>query len=754
MASDELKLFYQAHPPGPYVPDLYVQQDVPFLDLGSDDLRDEEADLTYGSNSRARKFTDTEKTLAVLEFMKEEFSRFSLKAFLQELFTSEHASIKNVTNSYLATGGGLHLLETAIGDQGMQDPDIGDWIMAHATELCSREVTQLTTRASEGPHFADAQYLRVPANAINIDLLQSFSVPGLLKLYERCTTWLQTFLKAGRTLITSMILNLRSRKTNLHGAINTLMLWDGRVPKRLVQTLNRYGFCTSYLYQIKAVGSVSKDAVMLARSVANDPEKLLLLPYDNYNWRETAWETSEMHGNISHDEVSALLVVLDLPPDSLPGEAGRLASVNNFAQTARTRHHIPPDEALEGILPTDVDQRTFADNAVKHVGQILCDEIAALSSHRNDLPEFFDPHALPAAKTEEYFLPTYDQEQSSTQGICYRCSEHQVDHLSSFEVLSSIMHVNAWGSGTTDPNINLWKIDFYAWLRFMDAVLFMVVLNVSTPQGLEKLHLSALAFETLCNEIVAQFLLPSIDCLEAEEVKTLPGMLLMHDLMTLQRMDFNYANELIELLHNLNHDWRSDISPILRNGKATTFKETDIRVEQFNKTIKSHAHGANSRPAIGHIQELTEQIFEDLGVSDEDQHHAKVKQHKDIMILLDHLCQFNIFNFLQYKLTEHTMVDLYRTGLHRLAGPDGEHAKHLRRHVLRSRTCHFNEMPPEAAKSQEAQLEYEESVRELQGLDRKLELDNEHPQLTLLEQLQELDRWGVDYSDDTIELYD
>ncbi|KAJ6618595.1 hypothetical protein B0H10DRAFT_2374599 [Mycena sp. CBHHK59/15] len=269
-------------PPGPFVPDISVPEDVPFLDLGSNDLMDEERDLTYGSNSRARKFTDTEKTLAVLEFMKEEFSRFSLKTFLQELFTSEHALIKNVTNSYLGTGGGLHLLETAIGEQGMQDPDVGDWIMACATELCSREVTQLTTRASEGPYFADAQYLRVPANVINIDLLQSFSVPGLLKLYERCTTWLQTFLKAvvgkdsppsradesaarcqrnpdmGRTLITSMILNLRSRKTNLHGAMNTLMLWDGCVPKRLVQTLNRYGFCTSYLYQVKAVGSVSR----------------------------------------------------------------------------------------------------------------------------------------------------------------------------------------------------------------------------------------------------------------------------------------------------------------------------------------------------------------------------------------------------------------------------------------------------------------------------------------------------------------
>ncbi|KAJ7689904.1 hypothetical protein B0H17DRAFT_1160054 [Mycena rosella] len=596
-----------------------------------------------------------------------------------------------------------------------------------------------------------------------------------------------------------MILNLRSRETNLHGAMNTLMLWDGGVPKRL------------------DVSSVSRDGVNLAWSAANDPEKLLLLPYDNFNWREVAWETSEMHGNISYDQVSALLVVLKLPPGSLPGEAGRLAGVDNFAQSVRNHHIIPADEALEQILPTDVDQRTFADNAVKHVGQILCDELAVLLPHQNNLPDFFDPHALPFTKTEEYFLPTYDQEQSSTRGnmlviehyfpgpvlrmpkeifesryafllgdrlttACDRAaqdqravdrSKHRVDHLSSFEVLSGLMHIvmnqvqsmgkNAWGAGTTDPvglstllaklpnrkNINLRSIDFYAWLRFMDAILRELMLRA------------------------AMVLLPSMDCLEAEEVKKLAGstesgnaVLLMHDLMTYWTPmfyaggSFNYANELMELLHNLNHDWPPDISPILRGGKAAKFKETDIRVEQFNKTLKSHAHGVNARPgllekitpAIGHVQELTEKVFEDLGVSDEDQHHAKVKQHKYIILLLDHLCKFKIFDFSQDKVTDHTMVDLYRTGLHRLAGQDGGHAKHLRRHILRSRSRHFNEMPPEDPSAEQPEREAE--IQELQQLDRELELDNEHPQLSLLEQLQELDRWGVDYSDDSIELYD
>ncbi|KAJ6617850.1 hypothetical protein B0H10DRAFT_1948033 [Mycena sp. CBHHK59/15] len=377
----------------------------------------------------------------------------------------------------------------------MQDPDVGDWIMARATELCSRDVTQLTTRASEGPYFADAQYLRTFLKAvIGKDLPPS----GADESAARC----QRNPDMGRTLIASMILNLRSRKTNLHGAMNTLMLWDGSKQWAVYQKM------------------------------------LLYL------------------------------------------QAGRLASVDNFAQTARTRHHIPPDEALEGILPTDFDQRTFADNAVKHVGQILCDEIAALSSHRNDLPEFFDPHALSAAKTEEYFLPTYDQEESSTRGnmlviehyypgpvLCmpkkffesryafllgdrlttardWAAQDHSQWYNACCDEPDSKYGQECLGFGTADPvglstllsklpnrkNINLQKIDFYAWLRFMYAVLralvlraAMVILKVSTPQGLEKLHLSAAAFEKLCNEIVAQFLLPSLDRLEAEEVKTLPG---------------------------------------------------------------------------------------------------------------------------------------------------------------------------------------------------------------------------------------
>ncbi|KAJ7048514.1 hypothetical protein C8F01DRAFT_1190212 [Mycena amicta] len=878
-------------PSGPQIPDVDMNTLIPVLDLCTDLLPDDgdepSEDLTYGSNARAPRLSDTDKTLAVLQFMKDNFPRLSLQLFLDQLFTSDNPSITNITNTYLAMGGRRHLLEIVVGDStSAPEADVADWIMAKATMICARKVSQLTDRASRGQHGEDAKYLRVPARSINIDLLRSFSVPRLLSLYERTTPRLQGFLKAvigkdtppsadedvvwsqrnpdmGRTLISSMILNLRSRETNLHAAVNSLMLWDGRVPKRLVQTLNRYGFCTSHLYQSKAVGSISKDALAIARQAANDPEKLLLLPYDNFNWMGTAWESSATHGNVSHDQVSALLVILQLPNGSPPGEAGRLAGVDNFMQTANNHHILPPDQALEEIMPTATDQRTFSDNAMKHVSDILCDFVPGLGLHRNELPQFFDPCALPEEKSEEYFLPTFDQEQGSTHGNMLVIdhyfqsvlripkavfenrnffllgdrlttardhaaqdqravdrSEDRIDHLSSFAALSGLMHFvmnkihnigkNLWGGGNNDAvslltlcdklpnrtNINLRKINFYAWLRFLDVILralvlraAMITLGLSDSWQLRQQQLSLSAFKKLCSQIVAEFLLPSIDRLEVEGVKTLPGstesgnaVLLMHDLMTVQEMrhaikhghpermvhmlkfwtpmfyaggGYNYSNESMELLHNLKHDWPADISPILRagmlmnnKGGRANFKETDIRVEHFNGTIKSHAHGVNARPgllekitpAIGHIQHLTEQIFDDLGVNDEDQHHAHVQQHTDVALLLDHLCTSKIFDFNQDKASNHTVVDLYRTGLQRLAGPDGGHAKHLRRHILRSRTRHRNEMLPDNSDNLE---DFEEEfnalkdadVDELERLDRELAADKERPVLTLREQL-------------------
>lgn len=130
---------------------------------------------------------------------------------------------------------------------------------------------------------------------------------------------------------------------------------------------------------------------------------------------------------------------------------------------------------------------------------------------------------------------------------------------------------------------------------------------------------------------------------------------------------------------------------------------------------------------------MTEHILDDLGVEEQVQHHAKVLQHKDVRLLFDHLYKSHIFNWDQDKSSNHLVVDLYRVGLHRLSGSDGGHAKHLRRHVLRSRTSHNIEVPLTSEVPLESvsnQVHQESEIEELERLNYELEKDNECPELT------------------------
>ncbi|KAK7013388.1 hypothetical protein R3P38DRAFT_2546058 [Favolaschia claudopus] len=771
-------------------------------------------------------------------------------------------------------------MEIGIGDRWKHDTELSNCIIGKASEICGREASHLTDQASKGPYYHDAEFLRVKASEVRVEMLQSFHMRALLERYERTMPHLQQLLKAvigkteakhessrdpdmGRTMLTSMLLNLRSRLTSYHPMINSLMLWDIRAPKKLVKVLNRYGFCCSHPVLNEAITHLTKDSNQLAIRVANDPAKLLLLPYDNFNWMKHAWETSTSHGSVTHDQVSALLVASHLPPGSPPETAQRLADVKRFAETAGKRHQLPPHQSLSEILPSQLDQSVFLRNSMLHIAHILVEGVQDWSHHQSSIPVFADPFALPAEKTEEYFLPTYDQEQSSTRGNMLVMehyfkdvlampatifeerfgfllgdrlttararaaqdqraldrSENRLDHLSSFAMLSGVMHIcmnmisnlgkNYWGGADADdvslatllrllPNrneINVRKIDFYAWLRFLDVVLralvmkaAMSVLGLNSPEKLGQ-NITHDGFLSLCSRISSNFLMPSIDRLEAEGVKTVTGstrsghaVLLMHDLMTLREMrhaikhghpermermlkywapmyyaggGYNYANELMELLHNLNHDWPADISPILRSGilmlmnnagKASSFKETDIRVEQFNGSIKSHAHGVNARPALlekitpalGHVQNLTDHICVELGIDIENKHHAKVRQEKDVGILLKHFCASKIFDFTADMPSQHSVIDFYRTGLQRLAGVDGGHAKHLRRHLLRLRTRHLNN--PVAGEA-----------TELHDLERELLLDSDRPYIFLDEEEDDaVNTWSVQFHDDEVQ---
>lgn len=320
---------------------------------------------------------------------------------------------------------------------------------------------------------------------------------------------------------------------------------------------------------------------------------------------------------------------------------------------------------------------------------------------------------------------------------------------------------NAWGSdGAKDavslsvlgdllPNrkdINNHNFEFYPWLRFLDVVLRSLVitaasvsLNVDRPEALPRA--TALYqyedFEKLCAALVDSYLIPALDSLEADGVKTVEGqtvsghaVLLLHSLMTVREMrhaikhghpqriyrmikfcapmfyggsSYNYANESLELLHNLRHDWPEDTAEVLlagmlvnTTGRSDGFVEGDMAMEHANKLIKGRAEGpgaspellSKSTPAICHVQHLNDQLFKALYVKEAYQRHSHVSQEADVKILTAHMMRANIFQFDKDKASEHAISDLLRSGLRRLAGVHGRHAMHLARHVLRRRKRH------------------------------------------------------------------
>ncbi len=351
-------------------------------------------------------------------------------------------------------------------------------------------------------------------------------------------------------------------------------------------------------------------------------------------------------------------------------------------------------------------------------------------------------------------------------------STDRADHLSSIKLASGMMHQclnmviniarNHLGDKSNNdavslhtlrnhlPNregLNLNKVDFYAWLRFLDVVLraltitaCLVVLDVpDTGSSLKTAveHFTPSEFHALCIDIADQFFLASPNSLEAQSVKRISGdtvnghaVSLAHSLVTLREMrnaikyghptrmlrmlkywtpmfyaggSYNYSNEDMELLHNLLDEWPDDSAGVIlagmlvnTTGRDDVFKEGDLEVEHLNKSIKGRAHGANASPALlekvtpalGQVQQLTQEICDELGVDALNQRHSHVRQEKDVALLVTHLMKANVFNFGKDVKSAHTAAPLYPEGLRKLAGASGGHAKHLARHKLRLRARH------------------------------------------------------------------
>ncbi|KAF9002735.1 hypothetical protein BDQ17DRAFT_1409424 [Cyathus striatus] len=179
---------------------------------------------------------------------------------------------------------------------GMQDVSMVEWIMDQAAEIC--------------PYNEVAKYLCLPSSKINVDTVDKFQLKQLQSTYDQVTQNFQKLLKAFTT---------SSQEQDFD---------------------KRHDF---------AIKSLSWSATQVARKVANDPLKIKMLPYDNFNW-------------MTHDEVPALLVILPTPPGE---DAHKITSIGQFKE--KSRHNINPITALSDILPSNGDQVAFRKNAAIHI---------------------------------------------------------------------------------------------------------------------------------------------------------------------------------------------------------------------------------------------------------------------------------------------------------------------------------------------------------------------------------------------------
>jgi hypothetical protein len=180
----------------PLIENPPILDGIPFLDfdnLPSDDTYDQS--FSPDNENPAPRLSDDEKVVEILRFMKGQFPRLSLRDLLTSIFSSKLGSIKNYSSMYVKGGGRIELMNLLMDNNWHRDEALSSWIMEKASQVCQREFSQLTDRASRGPHVTDTAFLRVAAEDISVGMIKSFRLPDLMARYERVTPHLQLFLR-------------------------------------------------------------------------------------------------------------------------------------------------------------------------------------------------------------------------------------------------------------------------------------------------------------------------------------------------------------------------------------------------------------------------------------------------------------------------------------------------------------------------------------------------------------------------------
>ena len=146
----------------PFIDNPPIQDGIPFLSLDLDDLPSDDGydpNFSPDPDNLAPRLSDDEKVIEILRFMKGRFPRLPLRNLLTSIFSSNLGSIKNYTNMYLKDGGRIELMNMLMGNNWHRDDNLSSWIVDKASQVCQRELSQLTDRASRGPHVADTAFL-------------------------------------------------------------------------------------------------------------------------------------------------------------------------------------------------------------------------------------------------------------------------------------------------------------------------------------------------------------------------------------------------------------------------------------------------------------------------------------------------------------------------------------------------------------------------------------------------------------------
>lgn len=147
---------------------------------------------------RASPRTDDEKAIAVLAFMKLMLSRLTLPKLLRILFTSKDPRIRNVVAMFEKDDEGpMEIAELWYKGKGKSDYErpFTRWIVRMAAGICDLEFGWLTDQASKGPHFAEAEALRVKPEMVTVAMVQAFSIRELDTRYHRLLPHFSTILE-------------------------------------------------------------------------------------------------------------------------------------------------------------------------------------------------------------------------------------------------------------------------------------------------------------------------------------------------------------------------------------------------------------------------------------------------------------------------------------------------------------------------------------------------------------------------------